>query len=158
MWSLVSGLQWWVWEQKNLTLKHIVADGVHSRLRRRIVGSDSYQAKKNGLTCYRIAASAEAVKEALGYLPVWWEPSTAEGRISALQAGDGSNRVIAAYAIRNYDYMNFSCLFPTRHDKGSVLESWYADGDRREMTEIFNDYCHPIRTILRYAPCVFYGW
>ncbi|GFF47087.1 6-hydroxynicotinate 3-monooxygenase [Aspergillus udagawae] len=129
----------------------IVADGVHSRLRRRIVGSDSYQAKKNGLTCYRIAASAEAVKEALGHLPVWWEPSTAEGRISALQAGDGSNRMIAAYAIRNYDYMNFSCLFPTRHDKGSVLESWYADGDRREMTEIFNDYCHPIRTILSIA-------
>ncbi|KAF4181098.1 hypothetical protein CNMCM8694_005577 [Aspergillus lentulus] len=129
----------------------IVADGVHSRLRRRIVGSDSYQAKKNGLTCYRIAASAEAVKEALGCLPVWWEPSTAEGRISGLQAGDGSSRMIAAYAIRNYEYMNFSCLFPTREHKGNVLESWYADGDRREMIEVFSDYYDPIRKILSIA-------
>ncbi|KAF4169677.1 hypothetical protein CNMCM6936_006836 [Aspergillus lentulus] len=128
-----------------------IADGVHSRLRRRIVGSDSYQAKKNGLTCYRIAASAEAVKEALGYLPVWWEPSTAEGRISGLQAGDGSSRMIAAYAIRNYEYMNFSCLFPTREHKGNVLESWYADGDRREMIEVFSDYYDPIRKILSIA-------
>ncbi|KEY82088.1 salicylate 1 monooxygenase [Aspergillus fumigatus] len=135
----------------------IVADGVHSRLRRRIVGTDSCQAKKNGLTCYRIAASAEAVKEALGYLPVWWEPSTAEGRISCLQTGDGSNRMIAAYAIRNNEYMNISCLFPTREQKGGVLESWFADGDRREMIEIFSDYYEPIRKILRYTPCVFYG-
>ncbi|KAF7179640.1 hypothetical protein CNMCM7691_008689 [Aspergillus felis] len=129
----------------------IVADGVHSRLRRRIVGNDSYQAKKNGLTCYRIAAPAEAVKEALGYLPVWWEPSTAEGRITGLQAGDGSNRMIATYAIRHYDYMNFSCLFPTRHHKGNVLESWHADGDRREMSEVFSDYYEPIRKILSIA-------
>lgn len=130
---------------------------MHSRLHRRIVGTDSCQAKKNGLTCYRFAASAEAVKEALGYLPVWWEPSTAEGRISCLQTGDGSNRMIAAYAIRNNEYMNISCLFPTREQKGGVLESWFADGDRREMIEIFSDYYEPIRKILRYTPCVFYG-
>jgi salicylate hydroxylase len=63
--------------------------------------------------------------------------------------------MIAAYAIRNYEYMNFSCLFPTREHKGNVLESWHADGDRREMIEVFNDYYDPIRKILRYTPCDF---
>lgn len=65
--------------------------------------------------------------------------------------------MIAAYAIRNNEYMNISCLFPTREQKGGVLESWFADGDRREMIEIFSDYYEPIRKILRYTPCVFYG-
>ncbi|KAI9933779.1 hypothetical protein ASPWEDRAFT_24088 [Aspergillus wentii DTO 134E9] len=129
----------------------IVADGVHSRLRHRIVGSDTYRAKKNGMTCYRVAISAEAVKQALGYLPTWWDPETANGRISALQAGDGSNRMIAMYPIRNYEYMNFSCLFPTRQNNGNVLESWYADGDRREMIETFDDYYEPMRKILSIA-------
>lgn len=73
--------------------------------------------------------SAESVKEVLSYLLEWWDPSTADGRISALQASDGSNRLVAAYPLRDYSYMNFSCLFPTRQDKGSVLDSWYADGD-----------------------------
>lgn len=113
------------------------------------MGSDEYRAKKNGITCYRVAISAETVKETLGYLPEWWDPKTANGRISALQAGDGSNRFIAMYPIRNSEYMNLSCLFPTRQNKGNVLESWYADGDNREMTEMYSDFYEPMRKILR---------
>ncbi|GAB1203141.1 hypothetical protein APSETT445_001767 [Aspergillus pseudonomiae] len=129
----------------------IIADGVHSRLRHRIVGSDDARAKKNGMTCYRVAVSAEAVNHTLGYLPAWWDPQTADGRISAFQAGDGSNRLIAAYAIRNAEYMNLACVFPTRQNRGNVLESWYADGNRREMIETFDDYCEPMRKILGIA-------
>ncbi|OGM50036.1 FAD binding domain protein [Aspergillus bombycis] len=129
----------------------VIADGVHSRLRRRVVGSDAHQVKKNGMTCYRVAVSAEAVKDTLGYLPAWWDPKTADGRICALQALDGSNRMIAAYAIRNSEYMNLACLFPTRENRGNVLESWYADGNRREMIETFDDYYEPMRKILGIA-------
>lgn len=128
----------------------IVADGVHSRLRHRIVDS-SYQPKKNGMTCYRVAISAEAVKAALGYLPESWDPRTADSRISTLMAGDGSRRTVTAYPLRNYDYMSFSCLFPGRQDRGNVLESWYADGDRQEMVDTFNDFSYPLRKILDIA-------
>jgi len=101
------------------------------------------------MTCYRVAISAEAVKAALGYLPEWWDPRTADSRISTLMAGDGSRRIVAAYPLRNYDYMNFSCLFPTRQDRGNILESWYADGDRQEMVDTFSDFSYPLRKILK---------
>lgn len=110
------------WYDRKTADGKIVANGVHSRLRHRIVSS-SCQPKKNGMTCYRVAISAESVKEALGYLPEWWDPRTADSRISTLIAGDGSKRMVAAYPLRHYDYMNFSCLFPTRQDKGHVLDS-----------------------------------
>lgn len=119
------------------------------------MGSDA-RAKKNGMTCYRVAVSAEAVKHTLGYLPAWWDPQTADGRISAFQAGDGSNRLIAAYAIRNAEYMNLACVFPTRQNRGNVLESWYADGNRREMIETFDDYYEPMRKILGCVLLFFY--
>ncbi|KAE8154943.1 hypothetical protein BDV25DRAFT_170304 [Aspergillus avenaceus] len=128
----------------------VVADGVHSRLRHRVVG-DGYRAQKNGMTCYRVAPSAEKAKETLGYLPEWWDPTTSAGRISALQSGDGSNRMIATYPIRNYEYINFSCLFPTKQDKDTVQESWYADGDGDEMVDMFADYYEPVLQLLRTA-------
>ncbi|KAJ4229129.1 hypothetical protein NW759_003853 [Fusarium solani] len=49
----------------------IIADGVHSRLRKRITGDETHRAKKNGNTCYRIAISSAEVNDALGYLPEW---------------------------------------------------------------------------------------
>ncbi|KAF5856555.1 hypothetical protein ETB97_007206 [Aspergillus alliaceus] len=137
--------------ESDMVVDMTVADGVHSRLRYCIVGSDTCRPKKNGLTCYRIAISTESAREALGSLPEWWDPSTSDGRISALQAGDGSNRLIAAYALRNYEYMNFACVFPTLQDKGDVLGSWYADGDREEMLNTFNDFYDPVRTVLSMA-------
>jgi salicylate hydroxylase len=63
-----------------------VADGVHSRLRKRITGDETHRAKKNGNTCYRIAISSAEVNDALGYLPEWWDPETADNRINVLQA------------------------------------------------------------------------
>lgn len=56
--------------------------------------------------------------------------------------------MVAAYPLRHYEYMNFSCIFPTRQDKNNVLESWYADGDRQEMVDTFNDFSYPLRKIL----------
>jgi salicylate hydroxylase len=45
--------------------------------------------------------------------------------------------------------MNISCLFPTRKDQGDIEESWYADGDRKELISTFDDFYEPIRKILR---------
>ncbi|KAI8713916.1 FAD binding domain protein [Fusarium sp. LHS14.1] len=129
----------------------IIADGVHSRLRKRITGDETHRAKKNGNTCYRIAISSAEVKEALGYLPEWWHPETADNRINALQTLDGTNRMVAPYPLRHYEYMNISCLFPTRKDRGDIEESWYADGDRKELISTFDDFYEPIRKILSIA-------
>ncbi|EEU34233.1 uncharacterized protein NECHADRAFT_96614 [Fusarium vanettenii 77-13-4] len=102
----------------------IIADGVHSRLRKRITGDETHRAKKNGDTCYRIASSFAKLKEALGYLPEWWDPETADSRISALQTLDDMNRLVAE-------------------------ESWYANGDRKELISTFADFYELIRKILR---------
>ncbi|WAO94657.1 FAD binding domain protein [Fusarium falciforme] len=106
---------------------------------------------KNGNTCYRIAISSDEVKDAVGYLPEWWDPETADNRINALQVLDGTNRLVVPYPLRHYDYMNISCLFPTRNDRGGIEESWYADGDRKELISTFVDFYEPIRKILSIA-------
>jgi salicylate hydroxylase len=128
-----------------------VADGVHSRLRNRILGDDSIQAKKMGLTCFRVAASAKAVKETLGSLPHWWEPTTAQNRVCVLESGDGSDRFVVAYPLRDLEYMNLSCIFPSRKSKQSRTNSWYADGNSDEIIEIFSDFDESFRKILRYS-------
>ena len=131
-----------------------VADGVHSRLRNRILGDDSIHVKKMGLSCYRVAASADAVKEVLGgSLPHWWEPTTAQNRVCILN--DGSDRFVAAYPLRHHQYMNFSCIFPSRMSKQSNrTNSWSADANSEEIIEIFHDFEESFRKILRYVYCV----
>ncbi|KUJ19699.1 FAD/NAD(P)-binding domain-containing protein [Mollisia scopiformis] len=90
----------------------IVADGVHSRLRNRILGSNGYTAKKVGLTCYRVAISVEDAKRALDGVPLphWWEPSTCKNRSSLLMSNDCSFRVVTCYPIRYHTYFNLSII------------------------------------------------
>lgn len=134
----------------------IVADGVHSRLRNRILCDDSIQVKTMGLSCYRVAASADAVKEVLGgSLPHWWEPTTAQNRVCILN--DGSDRFVAAYPLRHHEYMNFSCIFPSRMSKQSNrTNSWSADANSDEIIEIFHDFEESFRKILSIATEVKY--
>ncbi|KAK7421590.1 hypothetical protein QQX98_002057 [Neonectria punicea] len=127
----------------------IVADGVHSRLRAQVLGSDKHIAKKMGLTCFRLTISADKTKGVLGKLPDWWEPETGKGRISLLEADDGTPRFITAYPLRHFDYMNLACNFPTRHDRRSAPGSWYAEADRGELLEVFGDFGEDILKLLR---------
>ncbi|KAL7621839.1 hypothetical protein AAE478_007339 [Parahypoxylon ruwenzoriense] len=121
----------------------IIADGIHSRLRPKIAGADAPKPKKSGLTCCRVAVSANQAIEALGCLPDWWqEQRTGDRRIMVFEARDGSDRIMVVYGLRNTSYMNMSCIFVTREERESTTNSWFADGDRREMLDIFHDF-HP---------------
>ncbi|RNJ55906.1 hypothetical protein D7B24_007902 [Verticillium nonalfalfae] len=128
----------------------IVADGVHSRLRSCIVGPE-YFAKKMGLSCFRIAVSAQDAEAALGKIPEWWDRSTGKGRGVVFESGDASNRFIVAYPLRNFEYMNLSCIFPTNPErlKSSTASTWYAEGDRSEMLEVFSDFSSTLVELLR---------
>ncbi|KAI0004364.1 FAD binding domain protein [Xylariaceae sp. FL0662B] len=119
----------------------IVADGIHSRLRPRIAGSDCPKPEKSGLTCCRVAVSADEARKVLGRLPNWWqEQRTGDRRIMIWEAGDGSDRLVVVYGLRHTNYMNLSCVFPTRRERESTTKSWFADGDRQEMLDIFRDF------------------
>uniref|UniRef100_A0A0B7KI81 FAD-binding domain-containing protein n=1 Tax=Bionectria ochroleuca TaxID=29856 RepID=A0A0B7KI81_BIOOC len=47
----------------------IVADGIHSTLRKRITKTEGHAAKKTGLTLFRVAVSTTDAQEAVGSLP-----------------------------------------------------------------------------------------
>ncbi|KAI1380076.1 FAD binding domain protein [Hypoxylon crocopeplum] len=119
----------------------IVADGIHSRLRPKIAGPNCPKPRKSGLTCCRVAVSANEAIETLGSLPDWWQGQrTGDGRIMVFEARDGSDRIMVVYGLRNTSYMNMSCIFVTREEKESTTNSWFAEGDRQEMLDIFHDF------------------
>ncbi|KAI1772209.1 FAD binding domain protein [Hypoxylon cercidicola] len=119
----------------------IIADGIHSRLRPKIAGEDCPKPKKSGLTCCRVAVSANQAIEALGHLPDWWqEQKNGDRRIMVFEARDGSGRIMVVYGLRHTSYMNMSCIFVTREEKESTTNSWFAEGDRQEMLDIFQDF------------------
>ncbi|OTB09349.1 hypothetical protein M426DRAFT_70657 [Hypoxylon sp. CI-4A] len=130
----------------------IGADGIHSRLRPKISGEDCPKPKKSGLTCCRVAVSATEAIEALGYLPEWWEDQLKnERRIQVFEAQDNSDRIMVVYGLRNLSYMNMSCIFVTREERESTTNSWFADGDRQEMMDIFSDYAPSLVKLLGVA-------
>lgn len=119
-----------------------MADGIHSRLRPSIAGPDCPTPKKSGLTCCRVAVSAQQAISALGHLPTWWEEQKQSGeqRILVFEAQDGSDRIMVVYGLRDLSYMNMSCIFATKEERESTTNSWFAEGDRQEMLDIFADF------------------
>lgn len=128
----------------------LVADGIHSRLRRCITGPEP-GAQKIGLSCFRIAVSAQDAEATLGQVPGWWEPTTGHGRGVVFEAGDDSSRFIVAYPLRDFEYMNLSCIFPTYRRQGhtNTDTTWYTEGDRSELVEIFGDFNSDLLSLLR---------
>ncbi|KAF2002646.1 putative salicylate hydroxylase [Amniculicola lignicola CBS 123094] len=133
----------------------IVADGIHSRLRNAIVNdpSNHYEAQKTGLTCYRIAVDTESAQISLGnlVLPHWWDPQTSSNRSSIIYAGDGTPRFITAYPIHGGSMYNLACILQTQDSPKEASESWYADGDKNKMLELFGDFSEEMRRILSAA-------
>ncbi|KAI0120811.1 FAD binding domain protein [Hypoxylon sp. NC0597] len=130
----------------------IAADGIHSRLRPKIAGPDCPKPQKSGLTCCRVAVSANEAIDALGQLPDWWqEQINGDSRIIVFEARDGSDRIMVVYGLRNMTYMNMSCIFPTKEEKESTTNSWMAEGDRQEMLEIFHDFTPSVKKLIGVA-------
>lgn len=88
-----------------------------------------------------MAVTANEAIDALGSLPSWWqEQKTGDRRIMVFEARDGSDRIMVVYGLRHTSYMNMSCIFVTKEEKESTTNSWFADGDRQEMLDIFHDF------------------
>ncbi|KAI8631176.1 FAD binding domain protein [Xylariaceae sp. FL1651] len=131
----------------------VVADGIHSRLRPKVLGDANVSPRKTGLTCCRVAVSAEQAKKALGKLPYWWEDQLkeGEGHMRLVEALDGTSRLMVLYPLRHGTWMNMSWIFPTRTERKSATESWNADGDRDEILQIYEDFEDDMKTLLRVA-------
>ncbi|KAI0878693.1 FAD binding domain protein [Hypoxylon argillaceum] len=130
----------------------IVADGIHSRLRNKIL-DEPVAPRKTGMTCCRVAVSAEEVEKALGKLPRWWEEQreAGQGYMRLVEALDGTSRLLVAYPLRNAAWMNIAWIFQTQKERESTTESWNADGDRDEILGIYADFDNELRTMLRVA-------
>ncbi|KAH9907300.1 FAD binding domain protein [Xylariomycetidae sp. FL2044] len=135
----------------------IVADGIHSKLRPRMLGPTSHGPRKTGMACFRIAVSAAEARSALGgvggRLPGWWEAQlrTQEGMMFLDESLDGTHRLITVYPLRRAEYMNISCVFPTRRETDATTFSWNADGDRAEMLDLFRDFDADLVALMRVA-------
>ena len=101
-------------------LTHPVADGVHSRLRKLIVG-EGHVARKTGLTCYRTIVSLQDAKEVLGEagLSRWMKQSAS----SLISGADGTACIITVYPIRVGEYFNMSCILKTDSSKAPIENS-----------------------------------
>ncbi|KAI0469143.1 FAD binding domain protein [Xylaria cf. heliscus] len=130
----------------------VVADGIHSRLRNTIL-DEPVSPQKTGLTCCRIAVSAEEAEKALGKLPQWWEDQlkAGQGHMRLIEALDGTSRMMAMYPLRDSSWMNMAWVFQTQKERESTTQSWDADGDRDEILEIYDDFDDELKTLLRVA-------
>ncbi|CAG9956573.1 unnamed protein product [Clonostachys rosea f. rosea IK726] len=128
----------------------IVADGVHSRLRKFVLGEDGYETRKTGLTCYRIAVSVDDAKKALDGLPLphWWEPETCKNRLSLIHSGDESARFVTVYPLSHQTFFNLSCIAKVNPSNKALTESWHADADLDQLAELFSDFHEPLRRII----------
>ncbi|TGJ85043.1 hypothetical protein E0Z10_g3722 [Xylaria hypoxylon] len=130
----------------------IVADGIHSQLRNKILG-EPISTQKTGMTCCRVAVSAERVEQALGKLPQWWQDQRERGQgyMHLVEALDGTSRFVIAYPLRDVNWMNMSWVFQTQKERKHTTESWHADGDKDEILEVYDDFDNSLKTMLRVA-------
>ncbi|KAK7224514.1 hypothetical protein V2G26_012517 [Clonostachys chloroleuca] len=128
----------------------IVADGVHSQLRKFVIGEDGYETGKTGLTCYRIAISVDDAKKALDGLPLphWWKPETCKNRLSLIYSGDESARFVTVYPFSHQTFFNLSCFAKVHPLSKTAVESWHTDADLDQLAELFSDFHEPLRRII----------
>ncbi|KAJ2991241.1 hypothetical protein NUW58_g344 [Xylaria curta] len=128
----------------------VVIDGIHSRLRNKIL-DEPVSARKTGLTTCRVAVSAEDAEKALGKLPQWWEDQrkSDQGYMYLIEALDGTSRMMVTFPLRDCTWMNMAWIFPTRKEREDTAQSWDADGDRDEILDIYHDFDDEMKTLLR---------
>ncbi|KAI1473132.1 putative salicylate hydroxylase [Daldinia caldariorum] len=127
----------------------IVADGIHSRLRPLIAGPGCPKPKRNGMTCCRVAVSANQAIEALGRLPDWWQNLISKDkRLLIFEARDDSDRIMVVYPLRHGDCMNIACVFTTEEEQDGTTYSWFAEGDTKKILEIFDDFDVSLKALI----------
>lgn len=108
-------------------------------------------ARKTGMTCCRVAVSADQAEKALGKLPDWWQEQreSKKGYMHLVEALDGTSRLMVAYPLRDVSWLNISWVFQTQNPRESTTESWHANGDRDEIIEVYQDFGEELKTLLR---------
>ncbi|KAK2770114.1 FAD binding domain protein [Colletotrichum kahawae] len=100
---------------------------------------------------FRLAASIEDMKRVLGSSSDWLPSPDEDNRLNFVLAWDNTNRVVVHYPMQHHNYRNFSCLFLMPDSRASVAESWYADGEKEEMLEVYKDFPEEILKIMSVA-------
>ncbi|CAH0046105.1 unnamed protein product [Clonostachys solani] len=128
----------------------IVAAGIHTKIKEKIVGSSEYATTPTGQSIFRFLVSSENAQKAAGHLPDWWNPEIG-AYLSITRLDDGTNRAIITYPCREFQYVNFSCAFPNEYLSKRATESWFANGDIDEVLDIFKDFPPFYRELMQYA-------
>ncbi|CAH0043189.1 unnamed protein product [Clonostachys rhizophaga] len=128
----------------------IVAAGIHTKIKEKIVGSSEYATTPTGQSIFRFLVSSENARKASGHLPDWWNPEVGD-YLSITRLDDGTNRAIITYPGRDFQYVNFSCAFPNEYLSQRATESWFANGDINEVLDIFKDFPTSYREFMKYA-------
>ncbi|KAF2010896.1 FAD binding domain protein [Aaosphaeria arxii CBS 175.79] len=128
----------------------VVASGIHTDLKEKIVGNDRFKATPTGQTIFRFLVSASNATKVVGKLPEWWDPKEG-GYLSIMRTDDGTNRALITYPCCDFKYVNFSCAFPNHYLKSSAGESWFTDGNLDEVLEIFKDFPAPYADFMKHA-------
>ncbi|KAJ3541660.1 hypothetical protein NM208_g4504 [Fusarium decemcellulare] len=128
----------------------VLASGIHSDLKDRILGSNRFVATPTGQSIFRFLVSAENATKAAGKLPEWWNPDVG-AYLSIMRTNDDTNRALITYPCRDFKYVNFSCAFPNHLLRERAEESWLADGDHDEVMEIFKDFPTPYSTFMKFG-------
>ncbi|KAF4462233.1 salicylate hydroxylase [Fusarium albosuccineum] len=128
----------------------VLASGIHSDLKDRILGSNRFVATPTGQSIFRFLVSAENATKAAGKLPEWWNPDVG-AYLSIMRTNDDTNRALITYPCRDFKYVNFSCAFPNHLLRERAEESWPADGDHDEVMKIFKDFPAPYSTFMKFG-------
>lgn len=91
------------------------------------------------------------MKRVLGNSSDWLPSPEDDNRLNFVLAGDNTNRVVVHYPMQHHNYRNFSCLFLMPDSRANVAESWYADGEKEEMLEVYKDFPEEVLKIMRYV-------
>ncbi|KEF55328.1 uncharacterized protein A1O9_08078 [Exophiala aquamarina CBS 119918] len=118
----------------------MIANGIHSRLRKSIFGDDEkYKAKKWRVSIFRVAVPVQKATEAVGSeskLPHWMLlDHDGEGCLTYFHSPDDSNWLIVTY------HLHCSLHLPTGGGHvDTERESWHADADQGEILEGLGDF------------------
>ncbi|KAI8649504.1 Monooxygenase, FAD-binding [Fusarium keratoplasticum] len=128
----------------------IVAAGIHTKIKEKIVGSSEYSTTPTDQSIFRFLVSSENAQKVAGHLPDWWNPEVG-AYLSVTRLDDGTNRAVITYPCHDFQYVNFSCAFPNEYLKQGATESWFTDGDINEVLDIFKDFPPLYRKFMQYA-------
>lgn len=125
----------------------IAADGIKSDLRRQIAEHHGHKdhATPTGDAAYRILIPEEKLQHdeyALGLL---------KQNVGMRWMGPGGH--IMAYPIKNNSVYNMVLLHPEKPNLDPHAgESWTRKGDKKEMLDLYRDWCLEVRRLLEYVP------